>query len=59
MGDFGSIESTLKLSDSENWIFWAIWILAVIITNVVFLNFIVAEASASYSNVKETLEAVI
>ena len=59
MGDFGSIDSTLKLSDEENWIFWAVWILTVIITNVVFLNFIVAEASASYEKVTETLEAVI
>jgi hypothetical protein len=29
------------------------------IANIVFLNFIVAEASASYTNVKENLEAYI
>ena len=48
-----------KLTQQENWIFWLVWILTVIVTNVVFLNFIVAEASASYTKVTETLEAVI
>lgn len=59
MGDFGSIDFTKKLTQPENWIFWFIWILTVIITNVVFLNFIVAEASASYTAVTDTLDAVI
>lgn len=59
MGDFGSIDFTKKLTQPENWIFWFVWILTVIITNVVFLNFIVAEASASYTAVTDTLDAVI
>jgi len=59
IGDFNSIDTASGLPKYENWIFWVIWLFAVIISNVVFLNFIVAEASASYSKVTETLEAVI
>ena len=59
IGDFSCIDSSTKLPILENWLFWVIWLFAVIITNIVFLNFIVAEASASYSKVNETLEAVI
>ena len=59
IGDFSCIGSSTTLTVAENWIFWIIWLLAVIITNVVFLNFIVAEASASYAKVTETLEAII
>jgi hypothetical protein len=59
IGDFSLIGSSTTLEVSENILFWFIWLLAVIITNVVFLNFIVAEASASYSKVTDTLEAVI
>ena len=59
IGDFASIETAAALPKAENILFWHIWFLAVILTNVVFLNFIVAEASASYAKVTETLEAVI
>ena len=59
IGDFDCIDTATKLPKYENWMFWFIWLIAVIISNVVFLNFIVAEASASYSKVTETLEAVI
>ena len=59
IGDFDCINTASSLPKYENWIFWFIWLVAVIISNVVFLNFIVAEASASYSKVTETLEAVI
>lgn len=59
IGDFSCIGDSTSLTIAENWLFWVIWLLAVIITNVVFLNFIVAEASASYAKVTETLDAVI
>jgi hypothetical protein len=35
------------------------WLLITIVTSIIFLNFIVAEASASYVKVTETLELVI
>ena len=59
IGDFSCIGSSTTLTVAENRIFWVLWFIAVIITNVVFLNFIVAEASASYAKVTETLEAII
>ena len=57
IGD-GSIIGASKLlgTKTENRIFWLLWILITIITSVIFLNFIVAEASASYSKVTDTLE---
>lgn len=36
--------------------YWILWTITLIITNIVFLNFIIAEASESYAKVKETLE---
>ena len=35
------------------------WILTVVVTSIIFLNFVVAEACASYSRVVEQLEPVI
>jgi hypothetical protein len=35
------------------------WLLITIVTSIIFLNFIVAEASASYVKVTSTLELVI
>ena len=40
-------------------IFWLMWILTVVVTSIIFLNFVVAEACASYSRVVESLESVI
>jgi len=59
IGDQSLIGSTLNLTETETWLFWMLWVLAIILTNVIFLNFIVAEASASYTKVTETLNAVI
>jgi hypothetical protein len=59
IGDNSLLKQTIGLTIAENSLFWSIWVLAVIITNVIFLNFIVAEASASYTKVTETLVAVI
>ena len=59
MGDFAAIDASTELEKAENLLFWLMWILTVVITSIIFLNFIVAEASASYSHVVETLESVI
>jgi hypothetical protein len=40
-------------------VFWVVWLIVVIVSNIVFLNFIIAEASASYSKVQESLEPII
>jgi len=58
LGDFDFGGSTF-LTEEENYIFWLIWFFIVVSTCIIFLNFIIAEASASYENVKERLEAEI
>ena len=39
--------------------YWIIWFLIVVIQCIIFLNFIIAEASNSYTVVKENLEQLI
>ena len=58
LGDFDFDASTL-LEKQENLIFWLVWLLIVVITCIIFLNFIIAEASASYEKVSERLKAFI
>jgi len=59
IGDGSVIASSSYLDKYENWTFWCMWFLTVFITCIVFLNFIIAEACASYSRVMESLVAVI
>ena len=59
MGDFSAIGPSSGLAKAENWIFWILWLMIVIVTCIIFLNFIVAEASASYTKVVEALEEFI
>lgn len=49
MGDFAAIGAADYLSEQENYLFWFIWLLTAVLTCIIFLNFIVAEASASYT----------
>ena len=58
MGDFG-FDAAILLDDAENIIYWFVWLLIVIITCIIFLNFIIAEASASYEKVSDKLMAFI
>lgn len=58
LGDFG-FDEAMKLETAENWIYWVIWILILLITCIIFLNFIIAEASASYEKVSEFLQQYI
>ena len=59
MGDSSAIGYSHELTPAENWIFWFIWFLITIVTCIIFLNFIVAEASASYTKVVEALDEFI
>lgn len=59
MGDFSAIGDSKALAQGENILFWLLWGLTVCVTCIIFLNFIVAEASASYTKVTETLKEVI
>lgn len=59
MGDFSAIGAQKTLTKIESKIFWLLWLITVIMTCIIFLNFVVAEACASYSKVKEYLGPVI
>lgn len=48
MADFEIIKLSPYLEVWQNVIFWVLWLLVVIINTMIFLNFIIAEASASY-----------
>ena len=48
-----------EAAEPENIIFWIAWIIVVFILNIIFLNFIIAEAGASYSRVKDSLDEFI
>jgi hypothetical protein len=58
MGDY-DFDGANDLDDIENIVYWICWLLMVTITCIIFLNFIIAEASNSYANVMETLNAQI
>ena len=58
MGDFG-FEAATMLDRYENQLYWICWFLIVIVTCIIFLNFIIAEASASYEKVAANLEPTI
>ena len=55
LGDF-DFEASTYLSSSENYLYWFIWLLSIVLTCIIFLNFIIAETSASYESVKKNLE---
>ena len=47
LGDF-NFDASQILEPFQNAIYWVIWLLVVTTTSIVFLNFIIAEVSASY-----------
>lgn len=49
MGDFSLINSSGYLNDEENFVFWLIFFLILTVTNIIFLNFVIAEAGNSYN----------
>ena len=58
LGDFDFGEST-NLSAFDNHWFWVTWCISVIVTMVVFLNFIIAEVGNSYNIVNEKIQGLI
>ena len=59
MGDFGAIKASKELETSEGQIFWVLWVFGLVMTALIFLNFVVAEACASYSRVTDILDSVV
>lgn len=58
LGDF-EFGSILHLNTFESALFWITWLITVLMTCIVFLNFIIAEVSESYANVQESVEELI
>lgn len=51
IGDF-DFEASTYLNSQENYLYWFIWLLSIVLTCIIFLNFIIAETSASYESIK-------
>lgn len=59
LGDYNCIATSMYLDESETYIFWLAWMIVVIVGCIIFLNFIIAEASASYEKVSANLAEFI
>lgn len=59
LGDYDIVKASQKLDSIEAKLFWVLWVGAVGITSIIFLNFVVAEACASYNKVVNYLESII
>jgi hypothetical protein len=55
MGDFPIIDQTREMDDVENVIFWLVFFTILVTTNIIMLNFLIAEAEHSYNIVSEKL----
>lgn len=55
--DFGMIED--KPLTKQHILFWVTWLIMVVFSSLIFLNFIIAEVSSSYGNVKQNIRALI
>lgn len=58
MGDY-EFDGANYLEDDLNRLYWFCWFLIVYITCIIFLNFIIAEASESYARVTDHLSEMI
>lgn len=58
LGDFqfGILQSG-NLSDRQHWMLWIVWLFMVFISSLIFLNFIIAEVSNSYSKINVNIDA--
>ena len=54
MGDY-DFSASNYLDGSNNILFWVMFALILFLTNIIFLNFVIAEAGNSYSHVAESL----
>lgn len=61
--DFGVLVETDPengaLSKEQHWLFWAAWLLMVIFSALIFLNFIIAEVSNSYSKINDNINELV
>jgi hypothetical protein len=57
--DFSVLEKDNNLSEYEHIMFWSSWVIMVLFSALIFLNFIIAEVSNSYATVKQDINALI
>ena len=53
MGDYFFISQSTVLDGNDNIQFWVIFFLILIMNNIIFLNFVIAEAGNSYNKVND------
>lgn len=53
VGDYSIINSSLYLTSMENMLFWFIFFCILVFTNIIFLNFVIAEAGNSYNTIND------
>lgn len=58
LGDF-NFDLLNGLNTKQHYMFWVIWVIMVLFSALIFLNFIIAEVSNSYQKVKETIQSQI
>ena len=59
MGDFFFITSSTALGVEDNIQFWVIFFLILVMNNIIFLNFVIAEAGNSYNKVNDHIDEYI
>jgi len=59
LGDYNCIVMSIYLNTEESCLFWIMWFVIVVVGSIIFLNFIIAEASASYEKVFNNLDEFI
>ena len=59
LGDFDFDMISDKPLTKQHILFWSTWLIMVIFSSLIFLNFIIAEVSASYGKVKVNIDSLI
>lgn len=58
LGDF-QFDLLEELNARQHIMFWVIWLIMVLFSSLIFLNFIIAEVSNSYQNVKDKIDSLV
>ena len=64
LGDFDFDILTKSVQDGglntkQHFLYWAVWLMIIIFSALIFLNFIIAEVSNSYNGINENIGAII
>jgi hypothetical protein len=56
MGDTGVLAASVYLTEAEQWLFYFLLLVSLILFNFIMMNYIIADASKVYTDVSEQLE---